>query len=653
MLEAVPYRGPDGMWVRVWEGLGLGLGHAKLTMTAEEIREQQPLVSPRTSCAIVADVRLDNRDDLLARLPEGPPLEASDAELILRAYEEWGDDVAGLLLGDFAFVIWDPRHRRLVCARDSSGQRTLFYRVDHRTFAAASEIQQLLQDPTVALEPNDERIRDFLVPWNMIRNEKDRPDTFYRGIHSVAAGHLLSVDGDRVSVRPFWELQPPRPLRYRRDEEYAEHYRALFFEVVRARLRSVHPVGVMLSGGLDSTSVACVAQELYQQGLAADHGFASFSSVFEGLECDERPYIADVQAKYGFPAHLVPTGEMAGRLRLEPVGFQESPNAGVPESRDALFSAVQRAGVRAVLTGEVADACVYGSRMVFDSLLRQGRLRAFWHHFQAARRTSQTSVRTIVGLSCLAPLLPLPLQRAAVTTYLRRLHRRHGAAVLPGWMPEPLRADLSERNLQLVLRAEAQRRFSNPSQEEEYRLLWPPEVARHPTPWAVEVWRPFADRRLHEFLLAIPPEQKFEPHPDTDEFYAGSKWLVRRAMRGILPESIRTRTGKTVFSSAIERELETQWPVHERAFGPGALPEVAARGYVDQERFWTRLKELRDGRSTGADLMYLMQVLGLETWLRALVLPRPQRVTVPGARQAAPTAAAQRPTDRLVLAGGV
>jgi len=163
MLAAVPYRGPDGQYVRVWHTVGLG--HAKLAVTLEEEPEQQPLISPRTGCAVIADARLDNRAHLLARLPDNPSSTVSDAELILRAYEAWGPKAAAELLGDFAFAIWDPRDRRIVCARDTSGQRCLFYRLDQRTFAAASEIQQLLQDRAVPIEPNVERVREYLVPF--------------------------------------------------------------------------------------------------------------------------------------------------------------------------------------------------------------------------------------------------------------------------------------------------------------------------------------------------------------------------------------------------------------------------------------------------------------------------------------------------------
>ena len=458
---------------------------------------------------------------------------------------------------------------------------------------------------------------------------------------------MLVVDDVKLDVRRYWELQPPRPIRYRHDQEYADHFKALFFEAVRARLRSVYPISVMLSGGLDSTSIACTAQELFSGGFAKDPGFASFSSTFDDLDCDERPYITDVHAKYDFKGYLLPAGD-GSRLQSRPRGFQESPNVGLSDSSDALFALTEQAGVRAILTGDVADACVYGSRMVFDSLLRQGRLPTFWRHLQAARRTSRSSLHTIIALSCIAPLLPLPAQRAIMTSYVRRFSQQHGDAILPRWFQEPLRADLGQRNVRMFLEAEQQQHSSNPNQENTYRQLWPPEVARHPAPWPFEIWRRFADRRLHEFLLAIPPEQHFQPHPDTDEFYAGSKWLLRRAMRGVLPESVRTR--RQVEDSFQlcpgARGRHAQWSHYELAFGQSVTAEVAARGYVDQKRFWARLQEQRAGQGGTQDLIYTTQMLGLESSLRTFKLPREERVRVPRARHdssqpAPPTAAPQ------------
>jgi asparagine synthase (glutamine-hydrolysing) len=624
MLGAIPYRGPDGVSVaRLGEVV---LGHASLATTPEDQATRQPLASPRTGNAIIADVRLDNRADLLAELPQPPSSTASDAELILHAYDSWGLEALPRLLGDFAFVIWDQRHHRLVCGRDTSGQRSLVYHLDGRQFTAASEIHQLLQLESVPLEADDERIREFLVPINVHRNEKDVAATFYAGISSVPAGHVLVVDRETHRLWRYWELGPVPEIRYRRDREYAEHYRDLLFRVVRPRLRSAGPIGALLSGGLDSSSVVCVAHELMRSGQAPRREFATFSQVFNGLDCDERPFIRDVQAKYGFAAHFLPAEDAATWLQLEPRGFQESPNA-ILHVQQAAYAAATRAGVRVLLTGTLGDSSVGGSPLVFDTLLRGGRLRELARRLRSYHRTSDESLPTTIALHCATPLLPLAVQRRLMTAYLRRSYQRARAYLLPSWIPEPLRQELSQRHLDAVLAEERARRFANPTRHFEFGLLYPPEKAWQPVGWPLELWQPFADRRLHAFLLAIPPEEKFAPPADSDEYYAASKTLVRRAMRGIVPDSILDRTSKTVFASVFEADLRRRWPTYVAAFGPGARPQVAARGYVDQQRFWKRLQMLRDGERF-SDFGYVMRVVGLETWLRGVGAPRPRASTV-------------------------
>ncbi len=641
MLRSASYRGPDGLAVR---SLGsVSLGYAKSAIAPEDAIDRQPRISGATASALVADVRLDNREELLRSLPDALSPRASDSELILRAYEAWGLDMLPRLLGDFAFILWDPRHDRLVLARDTSGQRSLFYRAEVRSFAAASEIHQLFQDPTIPMRPNTDRLRDFLVPLNAYANEKDQAATFYEGVLAVPAGHVLTVTGDAMRLRRYWEL-PQGEIRYRNEDEYAQHYRDLFSEAVRARLRSARPMGALLSGGLDSSSVVATAQHLYRKGQATDLGFVSFTSTFDGLDCDESDLVRDLQAMYGFDARTVPGNEGPGRLQLEPSGFQESPNVGAPEARDRLMAAVSDAGVRVLLTGDIADACVAGSPLYLDSLLRKLRFGAFWRHFKLLRSGADEPLRRFFMLYVVAPLLPLWLHRRTEALHVERFLRAHGASFLPLWMPAELRDALAARHVELALETTSRRRFSNPARQLEFDMLYPPEVSRHPGPWAVDFSRPFADRRLHEFLLAIPPEVKYRLDGSTETAYAASKQVLRGAMRGLLPESIRMRKIKTTFSAVYESEIARDWARYEAAFGPGAHPQIVERGLVDHARFWSRLRGLRSGQ-TGADLIYLVHVMNVESWLRAIQLPWPRRVAVEKgrSRMAAPTGAEHVP----------
>jgi asparagine synthase (glutamine-hydrolysing) len=208
-------------------------------------------------------------------------------------------------------------------------------------------------------------------------------------------------------------------------------------------------------------------------------------------------------------------------------------------------------------------------------------------------------------------------------------------------MTSTLRDDLLARHLSSSLDVERTRRFSSPARHEEYRLLAPPEVSYSTAGFPVQIWRPYADRRLHEFLLSIPPEHKFAPHPDTDEQYAGSKGIVRRGLKGVLPESVRTRTSKTHFASLFEDELHRRWSEYEAAFGPSGRSELSERGYADKALFWRRLGQVREN-GWGTDLIFLMRALWLETWLRAIQLPRAHATTVATRRGASELGLARR-----------
>ena len=625
MLGAMRYRALDGV---ASASLGeVAMGVARLIVTPQEAVESQPLASPRTGCMLVADARLDARRELMALLGVPPSQDPSDAELVLLAYEEWGLEAFPRLLGDFAVVIWDPREHRLLCARDTSGQRQLFYALHDGVFYAASEIHPIIRASDIPVEPNEDRIRNFLSPMEMFTNEKQYADTFYKGIHSVEAGGVVVVTSSGVRRERYWELGAVREIRYRREEEYAEHLWEVFSRCVGDRLRCVGPVGVLLSGGLDSSSIACTAQALATRGeLPAFPGIRGFTSLFEGMACDEREFVEVIRDACGVPVDFVRSDSYAGRLDLAPTGFRESPNMSISEPRNQLFGRITRAGVRLLLSGQVGDSIVYGSHLVFDSLLRKGQWREMLFRMRTYRRLSQDSWRNILVLHTLLPLLPLRLHRRLLAVHVRRQYLRRWDRFLPTWIHPAIRDDLVSRSLDRSLQLTATRLFSSPAREEERRLLYPPEVLRFPSPWPVEQSLPYADRRLHEYLLGVPPEVKYRPHPETDEFYAGSKRLLRQAMRGILPEPIRTRTSKTVFADVLPAELASSWRSYEAAFGPGGTPRIAERGYVDPRLFWERLVALRDGRS-GSDAVYLMQLVGLETWLRSLEQPR-ERLTV-------------------------
>ncbi|HEY1291506.1 MAG TPA: asparagine synthase-related protein, partial [Chloroflexota bacterium] len=334
-------------------------------------------------------------------------------------------------------------------------------------------------------------------------------------------------------------------------------------------------------------------------------------------------------AKYAFKAHYVAPDTDNEWSLSAPSGFAPQPGLAVA-GLDALLSASAQVGVRVLLTGEVADSAVRGSPLVFDSLVRRGRM------LEAARRLrrylgeSDERVRTVLALYLVAPLLPLSLQRVLMGASAERYVRKNAWRLLPDWISESLDGELRGRHREVLLHREQRRRFSNPTLHWEHQALYPAEQAPLPGGWPVEFRRPFADPRLHAFLLAIPPEEKFKPHPTVAGSYAGGKHLLREAMREILPEPIRSKTAITAFNFAVSQEIDRHWPRYVQAFGPHAHPRVAERGYVDHGRFWKRLQSFREGGTAAkrADARLVMYVIGLEQWLHGLELPRSVAVNV-------------------------
>lgn len=617
VIDAVPYRGLDGMSVHCDGPIGLGL--AKTVITPEDEHEQQPIVSLRTGCAIIADIRLDNRSDLLATLSDLTPGSVGDAEIVLRLYELHGTRAFPMLIGDFAIVIWDPRNRHVVCARDTGGQRTLYYRHDARTFAAASEIHQLFQDPAVPIVANDEVVMAALTPFNALRNERDSATTFYEGIFAVPAAHVLVVDERNESVDRYWDLLPDAEIRYRSDSDYEEHFRSIFSSAVRDRMRSSRPLSMMLSGGLDSSSVMSVSQQLLRLGGTGVPSITSFSLTFDELDCDERPYIEDHRQMYGFCARYASADRGPSRLILRPEGFHESPRRHVSE-KELLLAAAVDAGHRLMLTGDGGDS-LEGSPNYLDIALRDGRLRDFNRYAAMLRNLEpRPSLARLLAMHTALPMLPLAIQNRIWARHAERQIRRLWLRLTPQWMPLELKHELARRHLDESVRAAHNRRFLNTAREQLRANVTPPEILRQPVGWPIEIASPYTDRRLHEFLVAIPPDQLFEPN-SSNNYYARSRWLLRRAMRGILPESIRTRTHQTIFTGFTQDETTRNWPLYEAAFNSTEQPLIAQRGYIDAPQFSSRLRSLARG-AHGSDTVYIKLIIGLESWLRSLEQPQ-------------------------------
>jgi asparagine synthase (glutamine-hydrolysing) len=246
--------------VRVYKKDHIFLGCHAQWITPESIGEVLPFYDNERKLAITADAIIDNRKDLFNTLGVRQSVRTgmSDSELILLAYEKWEEDCPKHLVGDFAFVIWDERKRKLLAARDFSGSRTLYYLQKDNKIAFCSTMEALLTLPHFCKTLNEEWLAEYLTIQSMI-DSVNVTNTVYKNVKQIPPAHTLVFDDYGVRITRYCTVRSDKKLRMKNSEEYVEAFRHVFQEAVDSRLRTHRKVGSQLSGGLDSGSVASLA----------------------------------------------------------------------------------------------------------------------------------------------------------------------------------------------------------------------------------------------------------------------------------------------------------------------------------------------------------------------------------------------------------
>ncbi|MBA2665775.1 MAG: hypothetical protein H0U69_01945 [Trueperaceae bacterium] len=597
MIAVAAHRGPDG--VTLWHGGGVTLAHLARHVTPEDRAERQPLTVG--DFVLVADARIDARDDLVAHI--GPPVTATrrtDVELILAAHERWGDDAPAHLLGDYAYVLYDTRARRLFAARDRLGMRSLSYRAEERRFMFATDVAQILAAPDVPVELDEGAVHAFL------REDHERlEETPYVGIRHLRPGDALVADAAGVRTWRFWDPDPETRVRHTSLAAYGEHFVEVFEGAVRDRLRSFRPQGTLLSGGMDSGSLASVAGRLLEREPESGHrGLRTYSWAFERLTGSDERHVSDhVVARFGLSSTPIPAEEHAPLMDWPRVGpDRDEPYlniyAGVFER--ALEQA-GRDGVTSMLASFRADLVAGGYVLSYPGLVRAGRWRALAHELRAHAELPETSYGGLVLRHLVRPLAGRA-RRALVRTASRA---PRGTTARIDWLREaPVRAPAARNP---TWRSDA----IGPARANRYGLIFYAPYFRS-VGWSERTHArygqvfldPWADRRLVEFALAIP--QQVMNLPGTAD-----KRMLRAAMRGIMPEAARLAAGKRspvpLYRQALE-ERSTQ-VVDDLLTGT----RLAARGFVDEGLLRDHYARIRAGEKAPGSFW---NALALEMWLR-------------------------------------
>ncbi len=602
MADAAAHRGSDGSGY--WSEGPIGLGHRMLHSTPESLAETQPLSSEAGDLVLVLDGRVDNRAELRAELEtSGMRLrDDTDAELVLRAYEKWGSACPTRIIGDFAFAIWDGQEQQLFCCRDPLGVRPFYYHSDGRRFRFGSELRQILEDTRISPEPNEGMIGEYLSC-----EITDREETLYRGILRLPPAHFLIVRPDRLTVTRYWDIDGGHTVRHRTDAEYAEHFHAVFSEAVRCRLRASGPIGAELSGGLDSSSVVATVASLHRSGGVTDEGFETFSLVFPGLACDESDYASEVIKRQALKSSTAPASRYGLDWWQEHVrrarDFPEYPTCAMS---DSLKSIAHDHGVRVLLTGYGGDDWLTGSPYYYADLLRRLRVAAFLRQVNWDYRAELIARPMFSVLNYgVWPLLPEAARRAA--KLLRSPSR------VPLWLDPGFAARIALRDrLRRAVGPQPAPTFAQNDLRRQLNGGWHAHsmemLDRSAARSGLESRHPFHDRRVVEFALALPEDQRRRKDR--------SKFVLREAMSGRLPEGVRARRRKADFSHVFAEVLGT---ADVRPFF--ATPVMASLGWLRRDHA-RRAYELMVSAYAAGDATYtayvrrLWMLFGIEIWLK-------------------------------------
>jgi asparagine synthase (glutamine-hydrolysing) len=518
-----------------------GLGHCLTRFTDEDKRERQPLTSAGGRYSLVAAGRVDNRPELCEtlRISASEAARLPDSALIMAAIEKWDDDSPRHLIGAFAFAAWDHRNRSLLLARSPRGEYSVYYWTDGHRFFFASAPKALFALPFISRRVNLRRVANHLVS---LPNDPSVP--WFEGIASLEPGRSLVIRPGRMDVRRFWRLEPGREIRLARDSDYVEAFDELWSRVVSDQMRSTGGVGIMMSGGLDSTAIAATAARALASsglGLAAftevpPQGFSGY--VPSGFYADETPYVRAVAQK--FPNIDLSLITPRSRFFLE--GVERYFEAAESPFRtgfnrlwiEAICSAAQERQIPVMLSGQAGNLTIswYGTDLI-RRLLIGGRWPEAWRQARALVGAGHARSAASALAAAGSHLLPEPVWSAIFRlrypgnpTYANSAPWRRLSLIATDFAREQDLARRLSKSGNIRIRPDPARRV---------RLLGlagggADGFRATESMFGVQFRHPADDQRIVEFCIALPESQHLRD--------GVTRWLIKRAMAGKLPDEI-------------------------------------------------------------------------------------------------------------------
>ena len=588
--------GPDGGGSYSDENISI-LYYAFHT-TKESRHETQPHISA-SGAVITWDGRLDNRADLIDELRNSLTVTSTDLAIVVAAYERWGTNCFAKLIGDWAFSIWIPSNRSLLLAKDPIGTRHVYYSFDNKQVSWSTILDPLvrLADKTFALN------EEYIAGWLSMFPAVDLTPCV--GVHSVPPSSFVLLRPGTHAVSKYWDFNPNEKIRYRTDAEYEEHFRTVFATAVRRKLRSDRPVLAELSGGRDSSSIVCVADNIIARGVAEIPRLDTIS-YYDDSEpnWNERPYFTKVEEKRGRTGWHI---NVAGPDREENAA-PELP----PEMQNDRFYAIPgfdgrtspefgmclaSQGNRVVLSGVGGDEVMGGvptAAPELENLIAGAQFGALAHQLK------------VWGLEKRKPWFHLFWEA------VRGFFPPALVGVPKHMQPAPwLQSNFAKRHWAALTGYPSRTKLFGPlpSFQEDLGTLdtLRRQLACSPLPFEppFEKRYPYLDRGLLEFVFAIPREQLVRP--------TQRRSLMRRALIGIVPDEILNRKTKAFAARSPMVAISRDW-AHFSEITRDMFSN--SLGIVDRDRILEALQKVRRGEEV--PMITLRRTLCLEGWLKGL-----------------------------------
>jgi asparagine synthase (glutamine-hydrolysing) len=569
------------------------LYHA-LHTTKESRREVQPYVMA-SGAVVTWDGRLDNRPEIIRKRQDALTIDSTDVAIVAAAYEEWGTDCFGMLIGDWALSIWDPAERTLILSKDFAGPRHLHYELTSEWLVWSTVL-----DPLVLLAGHP-----FQLDENWIAGYfSTLPDyhlTPYAGIHSVPPGHFVKIQRGVTNIQKYWDFDHSKRTIYKNDSEYEEHFLQVFAHSVQRRLRSSWPVLAELSGGMDSSSIVCMSDHLLAQGRA-DTPRLDTISYYNDHEpnWDERPYFSKVEERRGRAGYHIDSGKYA-TFSPQMNGDYFSSLPGSDESslefeRERITS-VKSQGNRVLLSGIGGDECLGGVPTPIPELadlLADGRWKEMAGQIEAWSLVKRRPWTHLL-LETMRGFLP------------SNIERRFDKENIVPWMDSHFVA--THKEVFISQRPRFHVFGARPSFQANVNAF---ESLRREIACAIPSFvgcyvrtYPYLDRDLLEFVYSVPREQIVRP--------GQRRSLMRRSLTNFVPRDILDRKRKAFVVRGPMADVVAAWPWLLRV-----CKEMMAvpLGFVNSDQLCQTFEQVKNGREE--NLIMLMRVVRLELWLRDL-----------------------------------